>query len=72
MKSEAMKEENMLLLQSSPFLTYNFRSFCRVCHHSEQMTAFISGQNVSIDMGMNAFHQLYISLMQNVTQHVNI
>lgn len=40
--------------------------------HWEQLMAFISGQKCAYWHGMNAFHQLYISLMQNVTQHVNI
>lgn len=48
---------------SDPFV--EFVIIGNKCRHSFQ-------PNVPIDLRMNVFHQLYVCLMQNVTQHVNI
>lgn len=52
--------------------TYNFKAFLKVRHLPEQMVPFRQNQRTPIDMGVNTFQQLCISLMQNVTQHVNV
>lgn len=61
-KSETKKDKTSFCFNSYTLLTYHFGSFCQVRHHLEQVTPFISGQNVPIDMGMNCFppiiHQL--------------